>query len=618
MCGIAGIFHRDGRLVDPSVLTRMANAIVHRGPDDEGYFTDAHLGFAFRRLAILDLSPAGHQPMVSADGNLCIVFNGEIYNYLELREELKRLGFQFRSRSDTEVILAAYEAWGADCLRRFNGMWGMAIWDKRQRRLFCARDRFGVKPFYYIWNGGSFLFASEIKALMAVDDRPRKPDLVSLYNFLVIQRRDFSDRTFFDGVRQLEPGHYAVVSEEGMSLHRYYSLNINLDHAPDRPAERFLEIFRDSVRLRLRSDVPVGSCLSGGLDSSAVVCMMEQLLSADDGFTQKTFSACWEDPSVDERPYIDAVLAKTRIDGHRVFPTVEKLDVDLDRLLWHQEEPFGSTSIYAQYAVMQIAHEQGMKVLLDGQGADELLAGYNQSYLGYWASQLRHGRVWEIMKSMRALRATGKQIPAGYYITLLLSLLPKTTAVAWKNRMLERNTSLASREFGDTMRGALAASLDHDLREQTVSDFRMILRSLLSYEDKNSMAFSIETRLPFLDVRLVEYVLALPELQKIRNGVRKHVLREALKGVIPHSILGRKDKIGFATPESAWQKEGPLRERMRAIFHSTSFLQRPYFDGPRVRDEFDQLQQRPSSITFLLPFVCELWFRRWIDSNQPV
>lgn len=184
--------------------------------------------------------------------------------------------------------------------------------------------------------------------------------------------------------------------------------------------------------------------------------------------------------------------------------------------------------------------------------------------------------------------------------------------------MLERNTSLASREFGDTMRGALAASLDHDLREQTVSDFRMILRSLLSYEDKNSMAFSIETRLPFLDVRLVEYVLALPELQKIRNGVRKHVLREALKGVIPHSILGRKDKIGFATPESAWQKEGPLRERMRAIFHSTSFLQRPYFDGPRVRDEFDQLQQRPSSITFLLPFVCELWFRRWIDSNQPV
>ncbi|MBX7151260.1 asparagine synthase (glutamine-hydrolyzing) [bacterium] len=630
MCGIAGIYRFDGRAVLPHELQRMAQAIRHRGPDDEGSYRDGPVGLAFRRLSIIDLSPLGHQPMTNHDGSLWIIFNGEVYNYIELRDELRSKGYSFRSQSDTEVVLSAYEEWGADCLSRFNGMWGMAIWDAKKRELFCARDRFGVKPFYYYRNQNHFTFASEIKSILQDPSIPREPEDEVVYNFLFEFKRDFSHQTFFKNIFQLEPGHYLKISNNNFAIRRYFDIDLEAETelADDQTyAKQFYSLFEDSIRLRLRSDVPVGSCLSGGQDSSAIVCVLNHLMLKDGidksmiGNRQKTFSAYSDMKEIDESIYAEKVIEQTKAEKNTVLPTARQLAYELDKVVWAHEEPFGSTSIYAQYCVMRLAHERGIKVLLDGQGSDELLGGYNQSLFPYLSSMIRRLEWRRFLKEIDTIETNGQKLSRGAKITAALGALPSKQASFLRNYLLLNLENGIHREFVSTMKGThgIVSTTSSSLRHNSYHDFRLILRSLLMFEDKNSMAFSIEARVPFLDYRLVQFVFSLPDHQKIHTGgARKYVLRNAMQGIVPDMILQRRDKIGFATAEKNWFKEGPLRDKMMEVFYSKSFEQRGYFDYAIIRKKFKALPQsgpEKGYINFWGCFHLEMWLRKFIDGR---
>ncbi|HEY7543580.1 MAG TPA: asparagine synthase (glutamine-hydrolyzing), partial [Blastocatellia bacterium] len=394
MCGIFGILRDNFNPGDETVALSL-RLIAHRGPDGEGVWKRAseqspYVALGHRRLAIIDLSDAAAQPMSSDDGSLHITYNGEIYNYVELMTELEALGHVFRSRSDTEVILRAYEQWGAGCLDRFNGMFAFAIWDERKRELFAARDRFGEKPFHYSWNPqtGFFAFASEIKSLLALSEVDSSINDRALYRFIAFQELAGSDRTLWRGVKRLPHAHFLKLRWRGdrfdLTIRRYWDIDLEREEnmTLTEAAARLRELFADSIRLRLRSDVPVGSSLSGGLDSSAVVCQIHALGAAGG---QKTFSARMEDPALDEGQYIKAVLDQTGIEGHEVWPSSAELERIFPRLCYHLEEPFLSTSQFAQHLVMRLAAEHGVTVLLDGQGADELMAGYKPYFLARYA-----------------------------------------------------------------------------------------------------------------------------------------------------------------------------------------------------------------------------------------
>lgn len=601
----------------------MTSVIAHRGPDDHGHFIDGPVGLGFRRLSILDLSENGHQPMQSDDGSLWIIFNGEIYNYIELRDELKSFGFRFRTGTDTEVILAAYRQWGKDCLSRFNGMWAIALWDTARRELFCARDRFGVKPFYYYRDDRRLIFASEIKAILT-QGVPREPHVPSIFTFLVESQRDWDEHTFFKGIYHLLPGHYMVVSETGTTIRRYYELSTRILEKRTDDVEEFRRLFTDSVRLRLRSDVPVGTCLSGGLDSSAIACTINQLMKADRvsttpiGERQKTFSACTDYEPVDERPYMQTVIDATGAEQNFVFPSADDLTAHLDHVIWTHEEPFPSTSMYAQYCVMRIAKNRGIKVLLDGQGSDEILGGYNAAYFPYFASLLRSGRWGRFIRTVAHHRLNGKRMTPGAWMTVFLSCFPSAGS-AIRNRLILRLDNGLSDDFVNSVRGSdrHLLGVESSLTRHLVKDMNRILRSLLMYEDKNSMAFSIEARVPFLDYRLVEFLFRLPDERKIDRGLRKVILREAMRGTVPDKILDRRDKIGFATEQDRWFQRGSLREAMRDVFHSAGFRSRGYFDAPAICKAFDVLPTGEGKKTYFNFWACfhlEMWFRRFIDA----
>jgi asparagine synthase (glutamine-hydrolysing) len=627
MCGITGLWNLDPhRWIAPALVQTMTTTLRHRGPDDEGYLfanpqtgalllaggattdpalqlpavqtlhgaTGYNFAFGFRRLAILDLSPAGHQPMSTVDGRYWMVYNGEIYNYRELRTELGTLGCSFRSGTDTEVILNAYAMWGEGCLGRFNGMWAFALWDTVTQRLFCARDRFGVKPFYYLWDGARFAFASEIKALLHLPDVVWQPNDALIFDYLRYGRTDHTLETFFQQIHQLSPGHTLTVDATGHPAVRpFYTLDLDqplLDITSEQAAARFSELFEDAVRLRLRSDVPVGTCLSGGLDSSSIVCVANRLLQHDQsdaarsmGERQKTFSSCYEDPRFDERQFIKTVLDQTGAEANYTFPSGEKLLEVLPRLVWHQDEPFGGLSIYAQWCVMELAAARGVTVLLDGQGGDELLAGYHPCFDYFWGGLLRRGQWTELGRELRAYQ---QQYGAPLPYLALRTVRPfapvnlQGIARRWERGSLgiapefERFYSERTYEFiergTDPLRGYLGQLI------------RYSIPMLLRFEDRNSMAHSIEARVPFLDYRLVEYAFSLPPEQKIHRATTKVVLRKAMQGVLPEAVRGRKDKMGFVAPERVWLAN-ELRSWIEELVHSPSFNDRPYFDTTQIK-----------------------------------
>lgn len=625
MCGLAALLAPGGGELAPAIRA-MTKIVRHRGPDDEGYVLFANdapplvlggadtprhcfearlpyrpteaidgargawqVALGHRRLSIVDLSAAGHQPMCSADGGVWIVYNGEIYNHVELRAELEREGVRFRTRSDTEVMLAAYQRGGEDCLARFNGMFTFVLVDWPNRRFFAARDRFGVKPLYYwISPGGWVAFASEIKQFTVLPQWRAMLNGQRAYDFLNWALFDHTEETLFDGVRQLRGGECVSASLDelpgGLHARSWYRLAPRpLNGAA--PAEAYREALEDSVRLRLRADVPVGSCLSGGLDSSSIVCIANQLLrQANAAGLQNTFSARSTDAHLDEGRHIETVVQATGVNNVQVHPPPAALFDLMPRIAWHQDEPFGSTSIYAQWHVFALAAQHGVKVMLDGQGADEQLAGYRSFYSARLSGLLRHLRLAQLLREMAAVReqgfaaseilgyATGTLLPDVLRQPLRrLAARPSANAPEWLD--LKRLGAQTGDPFSEA--GAKASCV----RELSISQIlRTSLPMLLHWEDRDSMAHSIEARVPFLDYRLVELALALPDEAKLSDGVSKRVLREAMKGVLPEGIRTRTDKIGFATAEEQWlRRERPddFRRALREAVEASQGVLRP-------------------------------------------
>ncbi|PKL57157.1 MAG: asparagine synthase (glutamine-hydrolyzing) [Methanomicrobiales archaeon HGW-Methanomicrobiales-6] len=603
MCGIAGQLHLAGGAADPELVRRMSDLIRHRGPDGDGIYVDGMVALAHRRLAIIDLSEEGHQPMQNEDGALWLVFNGEIYNYRELMEELISCGHQFRSKTDTEVILHAYEEWGVDCLRRFNGMWAFALWDERRGELFCARDRLGIKPFYYAMAGDSFLFASEIKALRDHPGIGRRPNEEMVSAFLTWGLADHTNQTMFEGVLQLLPAHYMIVGESGIVEHTAFwevAFNPALESEPDsdeRLSGEFLSLLEDAVDLHLRSDVPVGTCLSGGLDSSSLTVLINRALHRSspgkEPPRQNTFSACFEDKRCDESTYIDIAVESTGVRSHRVYPTTDSIWADIEHLLYINDEPFAALTLYSQYCVMRLARDE-VKVVLDGQGADELLAGY----IAYQYCHIR-----ELVRGFHILRAARETLGTLRHHSDFLSYTLTQLFARKKHRSLIRMEGSRTPRY----RGTLNEVLETDL-------MRANLPYLLHWEDRTSMAFSIEARVPFLDYRVVEFLASLPADQKIRGGVTKFILRKAIRGLVPEVIRCRMDKKGFATPEEVWM-QGDMSEKVLEILSSEAFKSRPYWDADAVAESYKAFLQgkAPYSSEIWRIICCELWLRRFID-----
>ncbi len=647
MCGIFGEWRFDDAGIVAAEVQAATATLRHRGPDDEGYLVGRRDGtvaelrrgndsvvadappiqsplpircdvaFGFRRLAILDLTAGGRQPMRSADGAHWIVYNGEVYNYVELRHELAALGHTFRSTSDTEVILAAYRQWGTGCLERFNGMWAFVIWDVPARRLFGARDRLGIKPLFFAATDRAFTFGSEIKAIAGLPRSAIRFRDEAIADFLATGLVDHSARTFYEGIESVPAAHYFVVDGSGVTIRRYWDVAAGEPGAiPDGEAiDRVRGLFDDAVRLHLRSDVPIGSCLSGGIDSSAIVCVANRLLrrNATGVPQQETFSSCFEDPRFDERPFIEHVLAQTGARRNFVFPRGEDLPRDIAAVLWHHDEPFASTSVYAQWKVMQAAAARGVKVILDGQGGDELFAGYHTYFGFHFADLLRRRDLRTLWREARGYsRVHGVSIAVAFS-RLLEPLLGPALRRVIRTRIKDEGVAI-SREFlrarGDetaTVRGG-----DGTLFERLCDLLtRSSLPALLRYEDRDSMAFSVEARVPFLDVRLVELAFALPARLKISGGMTKVALREALRGVLPDPVRVRTDKMGFVTPETAWLR-GPLRSWATDILHSSEFRSRPFFDHAKVREYFKKFLDGHSdrSGPIWRWIVLELWLRQ--------
>ncbi len=596
MCGLAGWISAEA-LVPPEPLIRgMIDVIAHRGPDGEGVYRDSGIALGHRRLAIVELSEAGAQPMHWRD-RYAIVYNGEIYNHPELRTELEAMGHRFSSHSDTEVILAAYEAWGGECLHKFNGMWAFLLWDRQERTLFAARDRFGVKPLYYrMGSDGSLAFASEIKQFTVLPGWRARLNHQRAYDFLNWGVIDHTDETLFDGVFQLRGGQCLLLKPQDLAglqagerlagLRTWYRLPEDTQSGDYGVAvAEFRRLLDDAVRLRLRADVDVGSCLSGGLDSSSIVGLMNRQLRASGAETlQNTFSACAHEKRFDERPHMEAVIRQTGVQAHFVYPRHEDLFETLDRLVWHQDEPFGSTSIFAQWKVFELAAENRVKVMLDGQGADEQLAGYMVFFGPLFAGLFRRGRWLTLLQEIRAAKRIHGMTPllAAKHIVNML-------APDWlRDRLRQRvghvvlrpdwlDTERLNAEPGDPFAdlGAKTATVNGLCRAQlTATNLQM----LLHWEDRDSMAHSIEARVPFLDYRLAEFLIRLPDDWKLRDGVTKRILRDAMKEVIPETVRQRMDKLGFVTPEEVWlRQDSPevFRRMLRQAIADSRGILRP-------------------------------------------
>ena len=617
MCGIAGIFRINGEPVAPGYIDAMVSTLRHRGPDGEGAFFAPGIGFGHTRLAIIDLTAASDQPLRDDDAGLAMIFNGEIYNYVELREELRALGHQFRSTGDGEVILRAYEQWGVDCLSRLNGMFAIAIWDTRKRQLFLARDRFGEKPLFIARTPRGLVFASEMKAILAVRPELRVANRRAVFRYLSRGDLDLDRESFFEGIESLPGSHYLLIDSEGKGESRRYwhatSANVSEDRAS--AVEGFRELLFDSIRIRLRSDVPVGSSLSGGLDSSSIVATINAEKSSS-WVHQKTFSARFRSRQHDEGNYIRIVADNVEADTHDIIVEPEAFIEEFAELQWHQEEPIASASPFAQWLVMKLARQESTTVLLDGQGADELLAGYDQAHGMFWAHWARKGRFDRVAQEMLAFARRYHKLREPSLFAVYYSL-PETL----RDRLAETYYHSSNIVSADLHRDFSPAHVDTDhpfpdrlrnelLRWQTTTQLPEFLR----YADRNSMAFGREVRLPFLDHRLVEYGFGLAPELLLNNAVTKVVLREAMRGIVPEAILQRKDKLAYSPPQERWVR-GPLRGWMNELLLAAE-RRRDVFDARHVLDVREKLERTTGSPLAWRIASTEAWFQMMVDSSR--
>ncbi len=556
--------------------------IAHRGPDGEGWQVfDSPRGavaLGHRRLSIIGLSNAGHQPMRDPTQRFHIVFNGEIYNFETLRTQLQHMGEVFTTQSDTEVLLRCYCVWGKEMLARLRGMFAFVIWDQKEKTLFAARDRFGIKPLYFVKSPQGVAFASEIKQLLGLPPVSGRMNIANVHDFLASGISNHTSETMFDGVHQLRGGEYVEVScnnHSAFQVQRWYeTLAKSVSMSEQEAADTFKQLLSDSVKLHLRSDVPVGSCLSGGLDSSSIVCLMAQFLKAEgQGAQVQTVSACYAEKEVDEKPFMDTVIDYAHTNPHFIYPKAEDVFQKASDITWHQDEPFGSSSIFAQWCVFEGAKDAGIKVMLDGQGADEQLAGYHGGfpyYITMLMAQKRWGQLIRTVLERKKYHGTsfvdqmqrmfGPRLPQPLQ-RLLMRNMPSLRTYDWLGTDLIR---AQGNSLGAFKRATQTLNLP-EVNDLSSLCYTMThasnLQMLLHWEDRNSMAHSIEARVPFLDHPLVEFCLGLGNDHKIVGGDTKRVLRRAMTGILPVSVQERRDKLGFATPEERWFR-GPLRALM--------------------------------------------------------
>jgi asparagine synthase (glutamine-hydrolysing) len=614
MCGICGILGPEVRAGELDAMTAVQR---HRGPDDRGVVVleDGTVGLGHNRLSIIDLSETGHQPMTNAGGGLTIVFNGEVYNYLELKQELS--DYPFRGDSDTEVVLAAYERWGGDCLAHFVGMFAFAIWDAGKKHLFCARDRLGVKPFHYVCNGVRFLFASEVKALLAAGV-PAEPDEESWSLYLTHGVYELPGRTFFKEVLALPPAHAMTVAADGVQKQwRYWDLAEQaaepFDADDDTAGDAVKELLKDSVQLRLRADVPVGVMLSGGLDSAAVMTTVDRLLPK--GGEIETFTGVFGDPRYDEDDFSEKVPRQAR--WRRSFASfpVEKMWELADQAIWHQEAPFGGVSTLLYHQVHELAKERGVTVLLEGQGGDELFAGYGYFRPPYYLDLLEAG-------GWRAVRREIKEIPEESRDWLSQARLlreDREKSVYYDGSVHLRTDCIAGDIRKNTPSPTYPKPFPDHLRNALYRDLCVTkLPRVLRINDRVSMTYSRELRQPLIDHRLVEHAFRLPGGQKIRGGQGKFLLRHAMRHDLPDKVRGTPKRF-VVTPQREWLA-GPLAGAVTDIIESREFRERGLFDVAAVRRAWEKFQEGDSENAFFVwQWVnTELWFRHFADGKASV
>ena len=601
----------------------LQDSAAAKGVDEEGGGVTAIGGLAHRRLSIIDLTAAANQPMPDESGRYWICYNGEVFNYLELRAELEAQGAVFRTSSDTEVVLQSYIHWGEACQHRFNGMWALAVWDRDRRALWLSRDRFGIKPLFCLQHGGTFAFASEIKALLEVPGYRPQPNESAVADFLVHARVDSFDFTFFRGIEQVPAGHcMSVAFGQGTpraSTSRWWSLDEATGGQQNREplsanAQRFRELFTDAVKLRLRSDVPVGTCLSGGVDSAAVVCVAAPFLR---GASQNSFSARFPGFAKDETSWVELTGKQANIRQHWVEPDGQGLAEEFRQLLRHQEQPFGTTSIFAQWKVFQLARQHGVPVTLDGQGADEALAGYEYFFPVYYAELLGAGRLWKWIHEARCvsrrrgvswayeLASTASGFLSHRRMIRLAGRIDRAYSTAWVSSALRRTA--AELTGADVPMGG---RLNSRLAEVFL---RSGLPALLRYADRNSMSHAVEARMPFMDHRLITFLFALPAEHKLRDGQTKVVLREAMRDIVPAPILQRKDKIGFETPEDAWFRE-QFQPQLAGLFESPRPEVEAWVNMDRLSSLWHQHLAGKVNVSRILwrVFCLENWLREFM------
>ena len=596
MCGIAGFF--DPQLNNDearSSMHKMLESILHRGPDNRSIFQQDGVTLGHNRLTIIDLSDSANQPMIRNE--LVLVFNGEIYNYIELKNELIKKGHVFTTNSDSEVIMASYEEWGSECPKKFVGMWSFVIWSRKDQSLFCSRDRFGIKPFLYIHEGNRFYFASEYKPLKFSPLFTNELNERHIKRGLQMGWVVYHDETYFQKIKALPESCNLFFKDGKIHTEKYWDITLNTRATGpfENKRQNFLSLFTDSIKLHMRSDVEVGACLSGGIDSSSITSVVGKLFPEVDF---KTFTIYYKgEEAVDERPWVNQLIEKyPHIKNFSHSPEKEELGSCFHRMCYHLDTPTNWSSDISQYYVMELASKHKMKVLLDGQGSDEYLAGYMHSFyrlIGNAISNFRMGEAWKLFRE----HSTHQEFSAGksgdvLFKSLLSSLFSEQQLYEfeykyfhpWISKNKNRTAPFNLEKKSDN-------KLDNFLYHLL---FTTLLPSLLHFEDRNSMAFSIESRVPFLDHRLVEYGFKLNNDDKINKGVTKHILRESMRGILPDSILNRRDKKGFTTPGAKWLR-GDIRFLLEQDFSKLDMI-----DHGKVQQLIKQFKQGDDKPAHLL------------------
>ncbi|MBF0487147.1 MAG: asparagine synthase (glutamine-hydrolyzing) [Nitrospirae bacterium] len=627
MCGIAGFIGATKPDFDAALAIRqMTDTMSHRGPDDMGCKVasfgnnGSYAALGHRRLKIIDLSERGHQPMSNDTGTVYIIYNGEVYNYMELKAELSGTGHSFVSTSDTEVILRAYEQWGTECFSKFNGMWAVAIFDKNRGKLVLARDRLGVKPLYYYKSASDFVFASEIKAILKHPKIKKEPNLEKIFRYVSRNYRyvDTDDTSFFKAIYQVPKSSFIEIDEAlATKQTAYWHLNPNLIRHDIKDKEaiiQFRDIFVDAVRLRLRSDVPVGCMLSGGMDSTSITCAAYKLLK----HPIVTFSGITGQQKgvYDESEYIDSVIRDTNADYYYIKPDPADIFDTVEEMLGFHDEPICTVTWYSLYLIAKKIKDEGIKVVLNGHAGDELLAGYWDHYHYYFYDLFEDGEIDTMYKEIAAWRDNHNRSNDEIKKTIRLISAMK------KNRGLESAkftdySYLLNKEIVEQYMTVLSQPgefSDELSRRLYLEMFYETVPATLRPEDRNTMSQSIESRSPFLDYRLIEFCFSLPGRLKIRNGLGKWILREAMKGVLPEDVRTRKDKSGFIAPADEWFRT-INNAQMYALINSESLSKRGIFNVGQLNNMFEEHTAGVKNHQMVLWQILnlELWFRRFFD-----